>query len=229
MWYTKSADGHRVIDGRLIAFAGLALVLVLTPGANIMLVIRSTLAGGPHAGIAAALGVALGHFVHASASALGLSLLLRTSDVAFTVMKAIGAVYLAYLGLRSFATAWHGRGQAFDVVEGEKTEVGEVAGSQRSRRFLLDGLLCNVLNPKVALFYLALLPQFIAHGEPVLTRSLLLAGVHGCISVSWQALVSLALGRLRPLLARPAVYRTLEAMTGSLLIGFGVRLALATR
>lgn len=219
-----------MIDSRLIAFAGLAFVLVLTPGANVMLVIRSTLGGGPRAGIAAAAGIALGHFVHASASALGLSLLLRTSDVAFTVMKVAGAAYLAYLGVRSFMAAWRGRTRTFDVVDGEEAEFrGTLIAPRRSRRFLLDGFLCNVLNPKVALFYLALLPQFIAPGEPVLGRSLLLAGVHGCISVSWQSVLSLALGRIRPLLARPAVYRTLEALTGSLLVGFGVRLALATR
>ena len=100
---------------------------------------------------------------------------------------------------------------------------------RRSRRFLLNGFLCNVLNPKVALFYLALLPQFVAPGEPVLATSLLLAGVHGCISVSLQTVLSLALGWIRPLLARPVVYRTLEALTGSLLVSFGVRLALATR
>jgi len=219
-----------VIDSRLIAFAGLALVLVLTPGANIMLVIRSAVSGGPRAGIAAALGIALGHFVHASASALGLSLLLRTSDVAFTVMKVVGAAYLAYLGVRSFIAVWHGRARTFDAVEGEEAEItSDSAPSRRSRRFLLDGLLCNVLNPKVALFYLALLPQFIAPGEPVLARSLLLAAIHACISVSWQSVLSLALGRIRPWLGRPAVYRTLEALTGSLLLGFGVRLALATR
>ena len=219
-----------MIDSRLLAFAGLALVLVLTPGANIMLVIRSTLSGGPRAGIAAALGIAVGHFVHASASALGLSLLLRTSDVAFTVMKVCGAAYLAYLGVRSLVVAWRGRSRTFDAVDGEESEVsGDGAPYRRSRRFLLDGFLCNVLNPKVALFYLALLPQFIAPGEPVLARSLLLAGVHACISVSWQSVLSLALGRIRPLLARPAVYRTLEALTGSLLVGFGIRLALATQ
>ncbi len=219
-----------MIDGRLIAFAGLALVLVLTPGANIMLVIRSSLGGGPRAGIAAALGIALGHFVHASASALGLSLLLRTSDAAFTVMKILGAAYLAYLGVRSLLAARHGRARTFDAVEGEEAEVrSEAPTPRRSRRFLLDGFLCNVLNPKVALFYLALLPQFVDPGEPVLAKSLLLAGVHACISVSWQSVLSLSLGRMRPWLARPVVYRSLEALTGCLLVGFGIRLALATR
>lgn len=219
-----------MFDSQLIAFAGLAFVLVLTPGANIMLVIRSALTRGPRAGIAAALGIALGHFVHASASALGLSLLLRTSDVAFTVMKVVGAAYLTYLGVRSFIAAWRGRGQTFDAVEGGVAEVDRGdAPSRRSHRFLVDGFLCNVLNPKVALFYLALLPQFVAPGEPVLAKSLLLAAVHGSISFSWQSILSVALGKIRPLLARPAVYRTLEALTGSLLVGFGIRLALAHR
>lgn len=219
-----------MIDSRFIAFAGLAFMLVLTPGANLMLVVRSTLGSGPHAGIATALGVGLGHFVHASASALGLALLLRTSDIAFTVMKAAGALYLAYLGIRSFMAAWRGSGQAFDAVEGEEADVRDTAlAPRRSRRFLLNGFLCNVLNPKVALFYLALLPQFVAPGDPALATSLLLAGVHGCISVSLQTVVSLALGRIRPLLARPVVYRALEALIGSLLVGFGVRLALATQ
>lgn len=220
-----------MVDGTLIAFAGLALVLVLTPGANIMLVIRSVLSEGPRAGVATAAGIALGHFVHASASALGLSLFLRTSEVAFVVVKAAGAAYLAYLGIRSLAAAVRGKGRTFDVVEGEVVEEQprETGVRRPSRRYLLDGFLCNVLNPKVAIFYLALLPQFIAPGDPVLVKSLLLAGVHGCISFSWQSILSYALGKLRPLLTRPAVSRALEAVTGTLLIGFGVRLALASR
>lgn len=216
-------------DTSLLAFAGLALVLVLTPGANIMLVIRSVLGRGPRAGIATALGVALGHFVHASASALGLSLFLQTSEAAFTTVKVAGAVYLAYLGVRSLSSAWQARRGAFHVVDGSMDpDAAERPSLQRALwRFMLDGFWCNVLNPKVAIFYLALLPQFVRPGDAVLARSLLLAGVHACISISWQSILSLALGTIRPVLARPAVYRTLEAFTGLLLIGFGVRLALA--
>lgn len=218
-----------MLDSRLIAFAGLAFVLVLTPGANIMLVVRSTLDRGPSAGIATALGIGAGHFVHASASALGLSVFLRSSALAFTVVKVAGAAYLAYLGIRSLVTAWRGKSATFDVVEGEAAESApaERARVPRSRRAFIDGLLCNLLNPKVALFYLALLPQFIEPGDPVLGMALLLAGVHATISISWQSLLSVALGKLRPVLARPAVGRVLESLTGVLLLGFGVRLALA--
>lgn len=221
-----------MIDSRLIAFAGLALVLVLTPGANIMLVIRSTLARGPRAGVASALGIALGHFVHASASALGLSLLLRTSDAAFTAMKVLGAAYLAYLGVRSFVAAWRGRSRTFDAVEGEESHASsDPAPPRPSRRFLLDGFLCNVLNPKVALFYLALFPQFVdpARGS-VLLQSLFLGAVQIGVAVVGDLMFVLAAAQVARWLAdRPLWAAAQRWVLGGVFAAIAAKLALDTR
>ncbi|MHB8761474.1 MAG: LysE family translocator [Coriobacteriia bacterium] len=221
--------GTAAIDSSIIGFAGLALVLTLTPGANMMLVIRSAITGGPQAGVATAAGVGTGHFAHAAASALGLSLFLSGSAAAFNAVKLAGAVYLAYLGIRSLASAWTGRGGTFYAVEGNSSSRLTNRRPRRSGRAYVDGLLCNILNPKVALFYLALLPQFIGPSDPVLPRSLLLAGIHALLSVSWQSAIALALGTLRPLLLKAPVRRALETATGALLVVFGVRLAFAGR
>jgi threonine/homoserine/homoserine lactone efflux protein len=103
-------------------------------------------------------------------------------------------------------------------------------GSPRSpvkgRQSFLEGLLSNVLNPKVAIFYLAFLPQFISPGDWVLGKSVLLAGIHGVENLVWRSLVTVCLGRLRVWITQPCVKRAIEATTGAILIGFGVRLAM---
>ena len=219
-----------------IAFIGIALVLTLTPGADTMLVIRSVLARGPRSGVATTLGICSGLFVHATASALGLSLFLAQSPVAFQAVKVAGALYLAYLGARSLWSALKDEGGAFGAIEGDAADLaasesraGSVGTLAHDRRAFLDGLLCNVLNPKVAIFYLAFLPQFISPGDPVLAKSVLMASIHFALGLVWLTALSFGLGRLRPVLARPTVRRALEATTGTLLVGFGLRLALERR
>ena len=225
-----------MLDARLLAFIGVVAALTLTPGADTMLVIRSVLARGPRAGIATSFGIGSGLFVHATASALGLSLFLMRSPAVFQVVKAIGAAYLAYLGARSLWSAWKGTGDTFGVIAGDD---GDLAASEQragtsgswahDQRAFLDGLLCNVLNPKVAVFYLAFLPQFIAPGDPVFAKSVLMAAIHFTLGMAWLTTVSLGLASVRPLLEKPAVRRWLEATTGALLVGFGLRLALERR
>jgi len=220
------------VNSQLIAFTTVALMLTLTPGADTMLVIRSTLARGSRAGIATAVGIGAGLFVHATASALGLSLFLTRSAAAFQAVKALGALYLVYLGGRSFFNAWTGRGGAFSAIEGDTDDL--VAAKERAtslgfaahRRAFANGFLCNVLNPKAAIFYLAFLPQFISPGQPVLATSILLASIHFALGIVWLSVVSLGLGRIRPLLTRGSVRRGLEATTGAVLVAFGMRLAL---
>jgi threonine/homoserine/homoserine lactone efflux protein len=230
----------------MIAFLGIALALTLTPGADTMLVVRSVLARGPREGVATALGICSGLFVHATASALGLSVFLMRSATAFEVVKTAGAAYLAYLGARSLYSAWKGGGGAFDAVEGESADVTSgglaVAGIDGAQGPAVehaadgwrlpayrDGLVCNILNPKVAVFYLAFLPQFISPGDPVFATSMMLAAVHFTMGFVWLVVVSYGLGRIRPLLVKPRVRRGLEATTGALLVGFGLKLALSKR
>ena len=225
-----------MLDARLIAFIGIALVLTLTPGADTMLVVRSVLARGPRAGVATTLGICTGLFVHATASALGLSIFLMRSATAFQMIKAAGALYLAYLGARSLWSAWKGGEGAFGAIEGDSVDLaaaedrvgsgGLTSGDSRDFR---DGLLCNVLNPKVAVFYLAFLPQFISPGDPVFAKSILMASIHFAMGIVWLTALSIGLGRIRPLLARSSVRRGLEATTGALLVAFAARLAFEAR
>ena len=189
-----------------------------------MLVMRSVFARGQRAGLLTTLGICSGLFFHATLSALGLSLILVRSAAAFEAVKLVGACYLIYLGGQSL---W----RAFRSGAREHSPDGSAVAKQKKEwwQTFLEGLLTNVLNPKVAIFYLAFLPQFISPSDPVLAKSLLLAGIHFMLGVVWLTLVTMFLGRVRALLARPRVQRTMEATAGAVLIAFGVRLAIERR
>lgn len=213
-----------MFDAHALAFTGIALLLTITPGADTMLVVRNVLARGPRAGLLTTLGVCCGLFVHATLSALGLSLILVRSAAAFEAVKLLGSAYLIFLGLQSIWRALHHRSQLGDATAGPVQSMARPA-----RRAFLEGLLTNVLNPKVAIFYLAFLPQFIGPGDPVLLKSVLLAGIHFVLGILWLSLVTLSMQRLRGVLTRPSIQRRLEAVTGAVLVAFGVRLALERR
>lgn len=207
-----------MLDARVLAFAGIAALVTVTPGSDTMLVIRSALVRGRRAGLLTVLGVCAGVFVHATASALGLSAVLVRSARAFDLVKTAGAVYLVFLGVQSIRTALRGGSPAAPQAE-----------LLDARRAFVEGLLNNVLNPKVAVFYLAFLPQFMTAGDPVLPRSILLAGIHFAEAAVWLTLVAVFVARIRAALARPRVRRALEGVTGLVLIGFGLKLATARR
>jgi len=190
-----------------------------------MLVMGSVLARGQRAGLLTTVGICTGCLAHAALSALGLSLILMRSALAFDVVKLVGAGYLVYLGVQSLRQAWRSES---GVMELETERSATTQRSAFSTPFVI-GLLTNLLNPKVAIFYLAFLPQFIRPGDPVLAKSLLLALLHAAMGVVWLSLVALFLSRLRAWLVRPRVKRMLETFTGAVLILFGVRLALARR
>jgi RhtB (resistance to homoserine/threonine) family protein len=206
-----------MLDARVLAFAGIAALLTLTPGADTMLVLRSALLRGRRAGLLTTLGICAGLFVHASVSALGLSVVLVRSAQAFEAVKLAGAAYLVLLGLRSL----------WSVARRAPAEAPPEPGG--ARRAFVEGLLTNLLNPKVAVFYLAFLPQFVGPEDPVLAKSLLLAAIHVAQGIVWLSLVTLFVARLRRVLTRPRVRRALEGVTGLVLVGFGVRLATSRR
>ncbi len=207
-----------MIDPQVLAFTAIAALLTLTPGSDTMLVVRSALVRGRRAGLLTVLGICCGLFIHATFSALGLSVILLRSARAFDVLKLAGAGYLVYLGLQSIWGAARG-------AHPSERPVAAASG----RRAFAEGLLNNVLNPKVAIFYLAFLPQFVRVGDPVLAKSILLASIHFAEGVVWLSFVTLFVARLRSALTRPVVQRTLESVTGLVLVGFGVRLAAARR
>ncbi len=198
-------------------FASAVFVLNATPGVDFLLTVSRTLQGGARAGIAAALGIAAGCVVHALAAAFGLAALLAVHPQAFRLIQWAGAAYLAWLGLGMLRQAWRGDAAAAAGV-----------GSVGARPWWADfrgGLLTNVLNPKVALFFLAFLPQFVPAASPSKTASFLLMGAWFVAqgSLFLLALVAIA-ARLQSLQARPALRRGLNGIGGLLFVALALRL-----
>lgn len=196
-----------------------------------MLVIRNVLLRGRGAGLLTAAGICSALFCHATLSALGLSIILVHSATLYEIVKLLGACYLCFLGYRSLRQTFHAsKGRA--VVSKGPNRLAPAESSYQSsswRRSIREGFFSNILNPKVAVFYLAFLPQFINAGDPVLAKSLLLAGIHFILGIVWLSLVTVFVAWLRAWLARPAIRRGLETVTGVVLIAFGIRLALEKR
>lgn len=211
------------MDPQLWAFLLVATLLAVTPGADTLLVARNVLGRGRTAGLATIAGIAAGCVVHAALSAVGVSLILVRSAEAFRALKWGGAAYLIILGVQSIRGWWR-----VDAAAPKGATDTAPTGSRRLRSFL-EGLLTNVLNPKVGLFYLAFLPQFIRPDDPVLARSLLLAGLHIGIGVVWLSLLSLSLVRIRPLVESRLWRARLEGVSGAVLIALGIRLAAERR
>jgi threonine/homoserine/homoserine lactone efflux protein len=198
--------------------AGLAVLALLTisPGADMALVAKITLERGRRAALLATVGICSGLFVHATASALGLSVILATSAEAFTIVKLVGAAYLTYLGVQALRSSYR----------------HDEAGSSSPRRGanpFLQGVFSNVLNPKVAVFYLTFLPQFMSPGDDVLVRSLAFAVAHGLMGIAWLSVYAYVVSRVSAVLGRAGVGRWLERVTGGVLIALGARLALERR
>ena len=190
------------------AFAIFAAVLAITPGLDTMLVLRTSALGGRRAGLSAVVGIALGCLVWAVASALGVTAVLAASRLAFEVLRWAGVVYLCYLGVRALL---------------RKSTVEPAAASSGGIR---TGLTTNLLNPKVGVFYLSVMPQFLPAGLPVLAGSLLLGAIHIGLGAVWLTLLVLVSHRAAGLLKRPTVRRRLEQLSGMVFLGFGLRLAL---
>jgi threonine/homoserine/homoserine lactone efflux protein len=203
----------------LPGFFAVAAIVVVTPGPDMALVMRNTIAGGRSAGLVTSLGTCSGLLVHATAAALGLSAILLASSRAFTVVKLAGAAYLVGLGLVALLRS--------RAAEPETP-------SSASRRISAwtayrQGVLTNVLNPKVAVFFLSLLPQFVEPGEGSTVRLLLLASLFIALGLAWLTTYTLALDALGGVLSRARVRRAIERLTGAVLVALGVRLAFARR
>jgi len=205
------------VDPRTVAFIGVAAVLTILPGADMALVTRNVLMVGRRRTMLTIAGICVGTIIHATASALGLSAILATSATAFTVVKSLGAAYLVWLGIQSIRSA----GAA--PQPSTRPPVRQTIGP------FLQGFLTNILNPKVAIFYLTFLPQFISPGEPILRRSLMLAAIHIAMGFVWLTAFAWFIDRLGAVLTRPRVKAWLERLTGGLLIALGARLAWARR
>lgn len=200
----------------LLLFVAVAAALVAIPGPNHVYIITRSIAQGRRAGIASALGVETGTLVHIAAAAAGVSALIASSTVAFSIVKYLGAAYLIFLGIRA-------------LLRDEPLDVTDAAAQRRLRRIYADGILVNVLNPKVALFFLAFMPQFVdpARGDvalQILTLGIVLATL-GLTSDIAYALGAGAVGaRLR---RHPAIRTRQRFVTGGVYIALGVTAALS--
>lgn len=198
----------------LAGFFAVAIVVVITPGPDMALVTRNTLAGGRPSGFATAAGTCSGLLVHSLAATLGLSAILLASSEAFMAVKLAGAAYLVYLGLRGLFSS--GTGALAPVA----------ARDLRPGAAYRQGLLTNVLNPKVALFFVALLPQFVEPGAGFGWRLVLLMGLFLGMGLIWLAGYTVAVHAVGGFLNRTAIRRTMERITGAILVALGLRLAL---
>jgi threonine/homoserine/homoserine lactone efflux protein len=198
---------------QILAFFGVAAVVIATPGQDTALTVRNTLAGGRRAGARTALGVVCGQAVWALAAAAGVAALLVASEPAFVAVKLVGAAYLVYLG-----------GQALLAAARRRPGAGHAPGAGGGREFR-QGLLSNLGNPKMAVFFSSLLPQF---GESF--PGLLALGLLFCaLTLSWLNAYALAVARAGDVLRRPRVRRALDAVSGTALVALGLRLAAADR
>jgi threonine/homoserine/homoserine lactone efflux protein len=210
------------IDAQFLSFLLAITLLTISPGVDTLLVIRNTARGGVRDGATTSVAICCGLFVHATISALGISLILLQSAWTFHMLKLVGAAYLIWLGITSLLAAR--RGQALPVGG-----VSSNAPSVSRWQPIKEGFLSNVLNPKTVVFYMAFLPQFIAPGDPALLKSLWLAGVHFIIANIWQISVVMMVGSAGKWLANARFAQTLNAATGAVLVVFGIRLALTQR
>jgi threonine/homoserine/homoserine lactone efflux protein len=205
--------GRRVSWSAYLSFLLLAVVLVLVPGADFAVVTKNTLAGGRRRGLWSAVGVSTSNTLQGVAAACGLGALLLRAQPLLHAVKWAGMAYLAFLAFQAFRSAAAGRYPA-------PTDDGPAAAVSGWRQ----GFLSNITNPKVLVFYLAVLPQFLGPHAP-LAALVLLALTHAVLSLLYLAVLVAGMQRARNVLTRRRVRRALDAATGTALLGFGARLA----
>lgn len=211
------------LTSAVLAFAVVGGLLAVTPGLDTALVLRSALGSGRAAAFATAAGVCAGALTWGAAAAVGVSALLTSSQVGYTVLRVAGAAYMIWLGARMLRGAL----RATDGHDAGPAEAGPAASSARTA--FGRGLLTNLLNPKVGAFYVAVLPQFIPAGAAPLGVGVLLASVHAAESMLFFTVIILGAQAVRVFLRRRPVQRAVDAGTGAVLIGFGLKLGLSAR
>jgi threonine/homoserine/homoserine lactone efflux protein len=206
----------------VLLFVAAAGLLTITPGVDTAMVLRTSTACGPRDGAAASIGICLGLLVWGVSAAFGLTALLAASTLAFTIVKWVGAAYLVYLGVKLLTKP------RTSLVVDRRSLKSPVEGLGNKEAFG-RGFLSNMLNPKVGVFYVTFLPQFIPHGASVAGFSLLLASIHVLITLVWFSLLIALTVPLGRFLSKPRVVRNLDRLTGCVFVGFGVKLAVAKR
>lgn len=210
---------------QLFSFISIVTVLTLTPAATTMLVMRNVVGHGTRAGILVALGGCIGVFVHATFSALGLSLLLVQSARAFQIVKMVGAGYLIVLGCQSIWRAMRTRPNA----PADWSSPPDTMKPKSQPHLIIEGLLTALLSPEISVFYLAMLPQFIQPGSSMLMQSFRLATIHVCVRLLWYGFLAISIGQVAQYLKRWRVKQGLEFASGVALLLFGLKVATVRR
>jgi RhtB (resistance to homoserine/threonine) family protein len=205
----------------LIPFLAVSAVVIIAPGPDMALVGRNALFAGRRAGVYTTIGVVLGLAVWSLAASVGVAALLRRSEPAFVALKVVGAVYLVWLGLQALRVAWRGNDR-------DTTAALALSSRPGPRRALRQGFLSNLANPKIAVFFTSFLPQFASSNASF--AALLALGLVFCLmTLVWLAGYGVFVAKAGDVLRRPGIRRVMEGVTGTVLIGFGVRLATADR
>ena len=200
------------------AFLALSIVVIVTPGPDTVLTIRNTLLGGRRGGVLTALGVITGQMIWAAAAGVGIATLLAASRPAFLALKFAGAAYLVYLGTRALIAAFR---------RPSSPKAGPIARPSARSNAYVQGLLSNLGNPKIAAFFTGAFPQFAARGSASFASMLLLGAIFASITLSWLSGYAIVGARAGDLLRRSSFRRTLDGLSGAVLIALGLRMATA--
>jgi threonine/homoserine/homoserine lactone efflux protein len=208
------------VDTSFVAFLAISAVVIVTPGQDTALTIRNTLVGGRRAGTATAIGVAGGQLVWTIAASAGITALLVASEPVFTAVRLAGALYLVYLGGSTLWDAWHGTTKA-----GHEPRAAGSSATGTAERSFRQGLLSNLGNPKMVIFFSSLLPQFAPAVGPTFAGMLGLGVMFCTMTLVWLAAYAWLIARVGVVLRRTGIRRLLDTIAGVILIALGLRLA----
>lgn len=204
------------MDTQLLAFVGVSLLLSVTPGPDMAVVTKNALAHGRRGVLLTTTGIALALSIWVTATAVGLSAVLRASGELLFVLKIAGAAYLAYLGVRTLIDS---RRLPADLLS-------DAPPPAPAHAVFRQGFLSAITNPKLGVFFVTFLPQFVSPGQALLPRLLELGLIFAVIGWTWMVVYGLLITRIRDFITAPRVRQWMQRVTGVVLLGFGARLAL---
>ena len=205
----------------LLVFIGVAAIVIVIPGPDTAVVTKNVLIHGRRAGLGTSLGVSAGLSMWTIAAAVGVASLVRASEVAFTMLKLLGALYLVWLGIQALRAAGHPTGDALTAAAARP--------GMSARGGFRQGFLSDLANPKIGIFFTSLLPQFVSAGHAVLLPFLVLGAIFVAMTLLWLLAYTLVADRAAQTLMRLWVRAGLDRFTGVVLIGLGLRLAVERR
>jgi RhtB (resistance to homoserine/threonine) family protein len=206
------------VGAHLLVFIGVAAIVIVVPGPDTAVVTKNILVHGRRAGLGTSLGVSAGLLLWTLAAAVGVASVVRSSAVAFTALKLIGALYLVWLGLQALRAAGHAAAGEEASKAAARPAMGLLGGFRQ-------GFMSDLANPKIGVFFTSLLPQFVDPGRPVLLPFMALGAVFVLMTVLWLSAYCLIAARAAETLRRPRIRAALDRVTGIVLIAIGLRLA----